>query len=510
MKKPTKISVLLPLIIFQLAISPPVLVNIEDPTPIVLQANEPHEIIDWASSSSKIVALTKQGMVYSKSNSPGGISNITPVNPQITQTIPILNFKGKVDCWREKDKCVICGIGGCYTITWTQNDETPVLNKIYFNKKFYPETKFSFDYVVQVLALDYTDYFFAIEGFYGTKSGGIVRYNADGSSNNCFVNWSPKLTGSDDQANPEYLIRRNTYSKYLSIVPKVSKKLYIIDYTSIGNTMVPLKSERNFGDFIPNFQDFDYIEGLYADKVNYIICGSTLTEICKHITLDLTGGSNSPTSPSEPIDFSTTTNSFQVLTGSGNIPIQTPIPTTVRVKTFPDSSKHFIVTYGKHFYAFEIKTSYTGKQDPIFYGVATPITTGEIIMIEDTLNTRQFLYSTDKMILETKFSKTSGAHNDNFCHPSCKAASSPFCNSYFRAQDCLGCLTTGTPKFKDSGIQNGVKCLLNIDTAIEQGKVLGGLSSFNEKPSSLTFSSTNQICTNTTILGTTGKTRMKN
>lgn len=475
----------------------------------LLEVNGSDELLDWAPSLSKIAAVSKEGFLYTSTNQVGGATTVTPILPSSTRTNPPIDFQGSVDCWGNADRCVVCGIGGCYTVTFS--GDTPVLNKIYFHKKFYPEATYNYDYVIDVLAMDDTNYFFTIEGIYGTNSGGLIRYNGDGTTANCYAQWSPKLTGSD-QTNRRYIMKQLRFTKFLSVVPAVSQQIYIVDYTQISPTLTPIVSGKNFGSLVSNFQDYDHFAADNQNKVRFVVCGTVLSALCNIVEIPVTTTTGAPSGdPALPVNTAATPprlyrTSIVTTTGANSVTAETPTPTVVRVKVAQESSKFFYVTYGRHFYIFEVKAFAAGAGGDVDAVLTTGFGISDapsyIIMTDDRLYTKMALYSTNKAIYETNFPRVaSQGQDDTKCHDAyVTTGAGDKCTGYYRAQDVAAC---STAPWKASGLTNGVKCIWDIPTA-NRDKILGGTTSFNEKPNTLTFLTTSDVCTNTTRLNTAG------
>lgn len=463
------------------------------------------KIVAFAQSQNRVVAVTQQGMVYSNLVT-GGTADVRPVQMDLQRTTPVMNFQGAVDCWTgSTDKCVICGIGGCYITTWTGTLMS--LQKVYFHKKYYPGATFNYDYVFSVMAIQTTNYFLTVEGFFGTNSGGVMRWNGDGTSANCYARWSPATSGADS-TNQRYIMRYLTNTKLVSVVPLSSQQLYLIDITNVATSTTPIVNGKAFGNSVPGFQDYDLISARYDTGVNAIICGNVLTALCYHVLLGTVTAPATKLAPADSV-IQQNSNPFRVPT-TFTTATQSPVPTTVRVKVFPESQDHFVVSYGKLLLLFAIPGTAPAASNPIdmtMYGQVT--TTDYIMMLDDRYYATKFLYGTETMIARTDFSGTTLNAATN-CNTGCAQIGTPaagnFCNKYFRGQDCVGCLTGGTSpkKYIASGLSQGVKCRIDLSTTVEQAKVTGSPNSYNSFPSSLSFITTSDVCTNTTRLNSVG------
>lgn len=462
------------------------------------------EILTWSTSKSNLLVVTKQGYIYTKPfTSPDTEKtnlNISRIDSKILPASQIFNLNATADCWINEEKCVVCGIGGCYTILISKNLQN--IDKFYFNKKFLNNNIRDFNFAV--LALDYTSYFFTAQSFYSDGSGGIVRYNSN--SLNCYTNWSPKLK-SQLSSLPVYILKRLKYTKYISAVIKNTGNLFIIDYTTLKNTSTAIVNDKKFGSLVENFQDFDYIDGAYKNTAGFVVCGTNPSKICSHVILPIV---NTPTQPKDPAVVAI----FSVDNPTVKVPAQTPVPTVVRVKAIPESSKHFVVSYGKHLYFYgteiisTIPPSGPGKANVVAaYGEIEG--KNYIIGIKDAINLSKFIYSTNTSIFSTSFVLKTGLTIKE-CFLGCGGDKlvNTCGTSFFRSQGCiqdvLTCKNTGNQeKYKPSEFPQGAKCVLDFQSAYKP-TVLGGQGSWNEKPSELKFTSEGQVCVNATFSSSSG------
>ena len=151
-----------------------------------------------------------------------------PATAQIPEEVKITtNEVGDIDCWHERDQCVICGQGGCIPV---HLNETGAHKGILFRHNLYDVTLASLsikDFVVKVQIIDNTNYFFTAENM-NTGGAGLLRW--DVFSNSCYDRWEPRESGI---TNHFYHLRHLIDSRLLGLSIVEKNKILIFDIRDI-------------------------------------------------------------------------------------------------------------------------------------------------------------------------------------------------------------------------------------------------------------------------------------
>lgn len=151
----------------------------------------------------------------------------------------VTNFTGYggIDCWESEDTCVICGVGGCFTVKLDSAGYT--FDKRYYHNKYEFKAPWNTtyrDFVFDVLALRTTSYFFTAESHVGDNSAGILRYDLTGDS--CFTNFTARLRERSVDI-PEYHLAQHRFTRNLGATSVGSGHLWIL---SVNDLSTPVKT----------------------------------------------------------------------------------------------------------------------------------------------------------------------------------------------------------------------------------------------------------------------------
>ena len=393
-----------------------------------LQAVGTDQFISIAMSLNKYIAVTDSGRVYSRHiGSTTAPMKYYEVKKQLTVSEPVVNFHGTVDCWQDKDTCLVCGIGGCQVLQWTGNsmNEEIAEGEFFFHKSF--SYKSQMNYVFQVVTLIKTTYFVALEGMRGDSSAGLIRY--DINTNNCHKNWSPKLTAIDGSP-PEYYLEEFGFSNKVMALNVATRHLVLLDYSSMVN---PIKTET-----LPLNEAIGPISAFsYDPRLTYFVsCQRSSTHICSLFEIKSTQ--------------IMTKCRYSQLQG-----IEAKTPSTISV-TFLSLSRYFAVGYGSSIliYLKQDAALSTKQTEAFIINLPTPI-----LGVRDSFYYKDFLFfSSDKMHF-SKFRKNPPTAIGQYsCHIGC--GGNDKCNGNFlRSADCSVtsslCANPGEVK---TGFPQGAKC----------------------------------------------------
>lgn len=361
------------------------------------------------SKSQYLLVTTKNNTIH--------LPHLTTTNRYVVP-MRVANFSGYggIDCFETQDTCVICGIGGCFTVKLDSAGYT--FDKRYYHNKYQftaPWGRTYRDFVFDVLALRTTNYFFTVESHVGDNSAGVLRYDLTGES--CFTNFTGRLRRRSVDID-EYHLAQHRFTKNLGVTSVGSGHLWILN---INDLSTPAKTyefspskglgfkvgpmaffEDNFGG--PNrmvicnrfsFKNacfsFDYGTGSYRHIYQFDSQGDRLVNSTK---------------PAEHVFVQTFTESrFFVFVYKNTIFIQEDMPTEVnrldgndvkepQTKTLVD---YVSASNGNNLQSAELLNNYmlTGYKDGFLYKEAIAINPHEIISIQYSYNNAEPAASTD-------------------------------------------------------------------------------------------------------------------
>lgn len=445
---------------------------------VLMKALGSDQFTSIAASKTKLIALTNEGRIYHKDQTITSKLTIDNVRRELIPTTPIINFRSNIDCWKSIDRCVICGIGGCYTVIWKTN--TLIYGKSFFHKKFV-FNKYK-DYVFDARTIDGSNFFVTVESMSGSNSAGMLRY--DVTSENCYKQWSPKTSSADTA--PSYEVEVFDFTKTVSFLNKRTKQFYLFDYTSFNS---PLRSlSLPFSDNIVAYEHLDS----QADLNVFIVCGNNARNLCAMASIG--------------------TSSLTILRRyNQRTNIATTTPAVVTLTVLP-MSQFFIVGMGKMMLIFDAGTAPTAPDTNVKNEYGFIVLNEEVQFVEDRLRYRYFLMMPNtKTIQFARFEKPQTSSDTYECHEGCHPQGK--CGGFLlRGAECRPSVSGSTPvlcnpgkgsnsfRWVPSNFNDGVKCFFEF-TSAQKAKVIGG---YIKDASTATFLSNGQTCTNTTYANTKG------
>jgi hypothetical protein len=172
-----------------------------------------------------------------------GNSATTAVPTEVKLTT---NEIGDIDCWWDKEECVICGPGGCVTVSLT---ETAITRLKHFRHDKYSVTissATSKDMVIKTLIIQGTNFFFTVENMMAAGAG-LMRW--DSYSNSCYDRFQGSETGL---TNHYYHLRHLHISRIVGLSIPEKNKLIVFDLRDISTAVketVVTGTDRGFGAF---------------------------------------------------------------------------------------------------------------------------------------------------------------------------------------------------------------------------------------------------------------------
>jgi hypothetical protein len=418
------------------------------------------EFIKYASSLNKAVAITKEGFIYSRPLTSTAISSKLRVPTKMSQTQAVISLHGFLDCFQDKDICIVCGIGGCFSLIWENTDPAtaPKIDKQFFHKKFPYQN--NFDYSFGVLTLFKTTYFLVLESISGLLSAGLMRY--DYNSNNCYVQSSPKISASDGTP-PIYHMTEFMFSRKIAFINEASRELYFYDYSNIGTPLLKtvVASTQPNGPLAADSSE--------PSKNHFVVCQKLNTHICSLFKMEATK--------------ITELKKYNQLKG-----VESTVPSSLSVSFFP-GSQFFGVAFGKTFLIYKIETTAlaTPKNEDYYATLLNPI-----LGIFDREASNNFVFFLKSKIYSTKIKKKLTPNTGYVCSAGCKQESSLLLTckeNLVRTQDCVACHAN----LESTSWTQGLKCREKAATA-------GALPAKLSDPSQATMVTTGLICTNQTYL----------
>lgn len=211
----------------------------------------------------------------------------TPTTASIPSEVKInTNEIGDMDCWYEKDLCMICGLGGCVSV---QLKSDSIERKAHFK-----HDKFSVnmlgtivkDYVVKVFVIQRTNFFFTIENM-NVGGAGLLRW--DSYSNSCYDKYEGKETGL---TNHFYHMRHLDISRVMGISIPEKNKFLLFDIRDIS---APVKEFVFSGATNKGIGPFDFYDREPAKMIISTCIASASQKHCWNLNY-LTGAVDSTTS----------------------------------------------------------------------------------------------------------------------------------------------------------------------------------------------------------------------
>lgn len=445
---------------------------------ILMKSTGSDNFIGVVATKTKLLAISNEGRLFSKSLTVDGAIQITPVRGEIILTNPVINFKGKIDCWTHIDKCVICGIGGCYSVVWS--GDNLVYDKTFFHKKYIYKNQR--DYVFDVVIIDSSNFFVAVESMEGENSAGLVRY--DVTSDCCYKQWSPKLSGSTED--PDYEVEEFEFTKTIAAMNKKSKDFFLLDFTTFANPLVSAKLP--FDDQVVSFEHVDP----HASLNVFIVCGRTARDLCALVEIQ--------------------TSALRVLRRYRQRNLIASSPPAIVSLTVVPMSQMFIVGIGKMILIFETGTVPTNPDSTIIEEYGFVVMKEDVQFVEDRLKWRWLLVIPDpKTIQFATLIKQPTSADTYKCHEGCHPQGG--CADFLlRGAECRPHVDggapvlcnpggNGSPAWAASNFNDGVKCLPQFSDA-DKNKIIGG---FLSSPSEAKFDTNGQLCFNKTYANTPGE-----
>jgi hypothetical protein len=473
------------------------------------------KLISAANSKSKLLALTQTGLLYAKAQDTKEAPFVLKVPKELKISENPVNFQGSLDCWQHKDTCVVCGIGGCASVSWASAKLKP--DKFFFHKKFENKNFLDFPYAVHTLYK--TDYFVVLESLAGPNSAGVVRYDA--GSANCYEHFSPKFSGNDGKG----YMTESMFSSKLIISHPSSKNFLFMDYS---NLQYPISiAAAPSGGVIGAVS----ASSSKVELNQFISCVPSATTICSLYKLART-----KETVATPYAVTLVRNFKQVKNVQAGAKV-------VSVVSIP-SSEFFVVAIGKAVMVFKESASgqqsggnsggnsggYSGGNNGGNSGGnnggnnggnggdlpserqasrATTVTvqetywalaSTEIFGLYDREGTKEFMFwDLDKLYFSTFTKHSSVKTAIPACHPACKPATtqstgSAACNNnLFRNQNCVKATECNT-NFIPTNFAENLKCKTKAGTgAVVIPKAI-------DDPSKASIKDTSKVCTNTTLL----------
>jgi hypothetical protein len=430
---------------------------------LTTQAND--KIVSMASSKNKIIVLTASGNVYTKGKTQAEVPQVVPVAKELMVSASVDNFKGVVDCFQHNDICVICGIGGCYTVTWNTGATAPaILQRLYFTKKFTYKNKV--DYVMDVKTLYKSNYFLALESVVGGNSGGIIRYDVTATSANCWINYSPRYPGTDGTA---YMSPWLTSPKVVLSHPPLKKFLFVdtTTMTRIFEHTLTDATKEVFG----NVATFTHT----AIENRFVSCVPSGTLTCTSYQFQYSATDGYAVAVKQH---------FKI--GTAAAQTQSPVPTYTPIFVF-EPTKTFAVLYGKNVLIYDTDGAGTGPIAETHYATATEHLYGGY----DTIASPSALFYGLYKVFSTKYTLATAV-----CSPACDATGK--CGtSCFRSQDCTTKSAVKAPYINSAAFELVTFSEAIVTTPAEVKKVIPKYAS---DPATRTYSVDGHVCTNTTLL----------